>query len=203
MCVPAALPSVTQSSVPCVPSFAAKNTLPSAALNLPLENPLAGPGLTSSTRLVPRSVPSLAHSSVPCAASVATKSTFAPNAMMPSGLELPEPGTMSLTSTVPTAVPSLFQSSSPAAVVVSSKKTIPLVVTAKPVPGAIDELSLNALTLAVPGEVPSVFQKRDPCPSTPVRKNAEVPPGPTVTSDGNSSTPSKVWTVDTVAPSVA
>src|SRR5690606_6934160 len=62
--VPSAVPSLTQSSLPCVPSFALKKYLfrKTPRASILLEN---GPGLISSKSLVPDSVPSVDHNSDP------------------------------------------------------------------------------------------------------------------------------------------
>ena len=71
--VPAAVPSVIQTSMPVVGVNASNNTRPSpVALNALGEEPVA-PGTMSRTSEVPAAVPSVIHSSAPAAAVVAAK----------------------------------------------------------------------------------------------------------------------------------
>ena len=72
--VPAAVPSLFHSSTPCVPSSAAKNSVPLTFVRS-LGYELALPGLMSLTRTVPAAVPSLFHSSCPCVPSSAAKNS--------------------------------------------------------------------------------------------------------------------------------
>ena len=72
--VPAAVPSLFHSSVPWLPSSAAKNSVPFTFVRL-LGEDEALPALMSLTRTVPAAVPSLFHSSVPCVPSLAAKNS--------------------------------------------------------------------------------------------------------------------------------
>ncbi len=72
--VPARVPSVRQSSVPCTPSVAEKYTTPSMRVS-PSGSELAVPSRMSSIIAVPDGVPSDRHSSLPWTPSVAANST--------------------------------------------------------------------------------------------------------------------------------
>ena len=63
--VPAAVPSDLQSSLPWVPSLAAKKSVPATFVSQPGVE-LALPGLMSLTSFVPAAVPSDFQSSLPC-----------------------------------------------------------------------------------------------------------------------------------------
>ena len=68
--MPAAVPSLRQSSTPCAGSSLAKNSVPLSAANWPVAPKSTGPafpGLMSASMVVPAAVPSLTQSSVPAA----------------------------------------------------------------------------------------------------------------------------------------
>src|SRR5258708_5807230 len=99
--VPAAVPSLLQSSQPVLPTSALKNAVP-PTLMIPLGNELLGPGRISLTILVPAVVPSLLHDAFPLPLLPAVK-----NARPPTRVSSDVAFT-SFTSSVPPAVPSLL-----------------------------------------------------------------------------------------------
>src|SRR5436190_22697855 len=103
MTVPAAVPSLVQSSVPCAPSEAAKNRVPFKLMRLVGEEPTP-PGLISATMDVPAAVPSLIQSSFPCEPSLAEKNRAPFTTVRELGEEL---NTRLVTMRVPDGVPSL------------------------------------------------------------------------------------------------
>ena len=124
--VPAAVPSLFHSSTPCVPSSAAKNSVPFTFVRS-LGYELRLPGLMSLTRTVPAAVPSLFHSSDAVRAVVGREEQRAVDVRRASsGTTLALPGLMSLTRTVPAAVPSLFHSSDPFVPSLAAKNSVPL-----------------------------------------------------------------------------
>ena len=125
--VPAAVPSVRQSSRPLTPSSAVKKSTP------PIAQPTTGslppwPGRRSATISVPRWVPSLFQSSEPFTPSLAPKKASRSPATVqtdPPGHEEAGPGLMSRTSFVPAREPSDHQSSCPVSPASASKSTPP------------------------------------------------------------------------------
>ena len=117
--VPAAVPSETHSSRPCVPSSAENHTRPPKAARCSGREEKSGsPNAPGSTVLmfltnrVPAEVPSVTHSSR-SPARVAAKKSCVPTAVSPSGSLPAPPGSMSATRLVPAAVPSVRHSSRP------------------------------------------------------------------------------------------
>ena len=96
--VPAAVPSLFHSSLPCVPSSAVKKSVPSTAVRT--RGTMPPVGLMSLTSTVPAAVPSLFHNSSPLRAVVGGEEERAADGDERPGTESP-PGLMSLTSVVP------------------------------------------------------------------------------------------------------
>ena len=75
--VPAAVPSVTHSSLPCIPSLAVNSDRPVAQRGeTDADQSTPDPGLMSATSAVPAAVPSVTHSSEPCVPSSAANSSL-------------------------------------------------------------------------------------------------------------------------------
>jgi hypothetical protein len=108
MVVPAAVPSLTQSSWPCTPSCAVNRSRP-CQLRRSYGSEDAEPGRMSFTSTVPAEVPSLFHSSVP-SASWAVKNRVGPT-MVRLLTWSRSPGLGSPITMVPADVPSVRQRS--------------------------------------------------------------------------------------------
>ena len=186
-CVPAEVPSVTQTSVPVKPSFAANANCPPPSARNDAGLPLAGKegpdvfnvvsGLMSLRTLVPAAVPSVIHNSRPTVASVAANNTR-PSVTAPIsvGVLLLAPGTMSLTSEVPAAVPSLTHNSRPVAADPSAENTnFPPgsgIKVCGPDPAAP---GLMSSTREVPPDVPSAIHSSTPLVPS-LAANTALPP---------------------------
>ena len=103
MTVPAAVPSLFHNSTPCVPSSAAKNSVPLTLVRERRDWNSPAPGLMSSTRMVPAGGAVALPQLEAVRAVVGREEQRAVDVGQKFGSALPAPGLMSLTRTVPAA----------------------------------------------------------------------------------------------------